>query len=483
MPDGPVPVTVDDVGPEGKVPPGAIEEPAASAPATAEQPASEPATPELTVPEAGEPASPEPVIAPPASAEPADSESVNAESVNAEPAVAQSALAESDSASDPADDAWSALERIRKDDGSVRGPVVEIVKGGLILDIGVRGFVPASQVEMRRVRDLRPYLGRELDAKIIEMDRNRGNVVLSRRAWLENNRPATRSELLGTLSPKQVRKGIVSSIAAFGVFVDLGGVDGLVHVSQLSWKHVDHPSEVVSLGQEVLVEVLEVDQERGRVSLSMRATQEDPWHAFARVRSIGQLVPGRVTKLVPFGAFVRLEDGVEGLVHISELTEERIERPEDVIRPGTEVVVKIVDLDVERRRIRLSLRQADDEYAEDESQFDPARYGMAATYDAAGAYIYPEGFDATTGDWLPGFEAQRDAWEADYARAYEVWQLHGRQVRDGIGPGVDAAPVSRPEPTPVATAEPAAELEPDSPQSVDEALAQLRERLSRGRED
>jgi small subunit ribosomal protein S1 len=335
---------------------------------------------------------------------------------------------------------------------------------------------------MRRVRDLRPYLGRELDAKIIEMDRNRGNVVLSRRAWLEANRPGTRSELLSTLSPKQVRKGVVSSIAAFGVFVDLGGVDGLVHVSQLSWKHVDHPSEVVGLGQEVLVEVLEVDQERGRVSLSMRATQEDPWHAFARVRSIGQLVPGRVTKLVPFGAFVRLEDGVEGLVHISELTEERIERPEDVIRPGAEVVVKIVDLDVERRRIRLSLRQADDEYAEDEAYFDPARYGMAATYDAAGAYIYPEGFDAATGDWLDGFEEQREAWEADYARAYEVWQLHGRQVRDGIGPGVDAAP-SRPAPTPVAAAEPVAEPEPDSPQSVDEALAQLRERLSKGRDD
>lgn len=191
--------------------------------------------------------------------------------------------------------AWGQIEKVKEEDGVVTGTVIEVVKGGLILDIGLRGFLPASLVEMRRVRDLAPYIGREIEAKIIELDKNRNNVVLSRRAWLEQTQSEVRTNFLHTLGKGQVRTGNVSSIVNFGAFVDLGGVDGLVHVSELSWKHIDHPSEVVEVGQEVTVEVLDVDMDRERVSLSLKATQEDPWQAFARTHAIGQVVPGKVT--------------------------------------------------------------------------------------------------------------------------------------------------------------------------------------------
>src|SRR3954469_20127410 len=228
--------------------------------------------------------------------------------------------------------AWGDIERIKEQDGVVRGPVIEVVKGGLILDIGLRGFLPASLVELRRVRDLQPYVGKEIEAKIIELDKNRNNVVLSRRAWLEQTQSEVRQTFLTTLQKGQVRSGVVSSIVNFGAFVDLGGVDGLVHVSELSWKHIDHPSEVVEVGQEVTVEELDVDMDRERVSLSLKATQEDPWQQFARTHAIGQVVPGKVTKLVPFGAFVRVDEGIEGLVHISELAERHVEIPEQVVQ-------------------------------------------------------------------------------------------------------------------------------------------------------
>ena len=198
--------------------------------------------------------------------------------------------------------AWGSIEKVKEEDGVVTGTVIEVVKGGLIVDVGLRGFLPASLVEMRRVRDLTPYIGQQIEAKIIELDKNRNNVVLSRRAFLEQTQSEVRSSFLTALAPGQVRKGVVSSIVNFGAFVDLGGVDGLVHVSELSWKHIDHPNEVVSVGQEVEVEVLDIDMDRERVSLSLKATQEDPWAVYARTHAIGQIVPGKVTKLVPFGA-------------------------------------------------------------------------------------------------------------------------------------------------------------------------------------
>ena len=253
--------------------------------------------------------------------------------------------------------AWGRIEEVMQSGGTIKGPVIEVVKGGLILDIGLRGFLPASLVDLRRVRDLHPFVGTELEAKIIELDRNRNNVVLSRRAFLEESQSEGRKKFLESLQKGERRKGTVSSIVNFGAFVDLGGVDGLVHVSELSWKHVDHPSEVVQVGQEVEVEVLDVDLERERVSLSLKATQEDPWKEFERKYSAGEIIDGQVTKLVPFGAFVRVAAGIEGLVHISEISEQHIETPESVLSVGDEVRVKVIEVDVPRRRISLSMRQ------------------------------------------------------------------------------------------------------------------------------
>jgi small subunit ribosomal protein S1 len=254
--------------------------------------------------------------------------------------------------------AWGRIEQIKAAEGTVEGPVIEVVKGGLILDIGLRGFLPASLVEMRRVRDLHPYVGRLLECRIIELDKNRNNVVLSRRKFLEESQAEQRQGFLTSLTKGEIRTGTVSSIVNFGAFVDLGGVDGLVHVSELSWKHVDHPSEVVDVGQEVRVEVLDVDLERERVSLSLKATQEDPWRQFARVHEVGEIIEGRVTKLVPFGAFVELDDAIEGLVHISELADRHVEKAEDEVGVHDRIPVKIIDIDLDRRRISLSRKQA-----------------------------------------------------------------------------------------------------------------------------
>ncbi len=368
--------------------------------------------------------------------------------------------------------AWGEIEKVKEADGAVTGTVIEVVKGGLILDIGLRGFLPASLVEMRRVRELGPYIGRQLETKIIELDKNRNNVVLSRRAWLEQSQSAVRSNFLTTLQKGQVRRGVVSSIVNFGAFVDLGGVDGLVHVSELSWKHIDHPSEVVEVGQQVEVEVLEVDTDRERVSLSLKATQEDPWQAFARQHAIGQVVPGRVTKLVPFGAFVRVEDGIEGLVHISELAQRHVEMPEQVVKVGQEAFVKVIDIDLERRRISLSLKQANEGVDPNSEDFDPSLYGMAAEYDENGNYKYPEGFDPESQEWMEGYERQRDEWEAQYAEAQARWEAHRSQVAAALE--ADAAAQS----AEGQQSEYSSAAGDEGMLASDEALAALREKLT-----
>jgi len=254
--------------------------------------------------------------------------------------------------------AWGTIEQLKETDGVVSGPVIEVVKGGLIIDIGLRGFLPASLVDLRRVRDLQPFVGQSLECKIIELDKNRNNVVLSRRAFLEETQRETRDEFLANLKPGEVRSGKVSSVVNFGAFVDLGGMDGLVHVSELSWKHVDHPSSVVQVGDEVTVQVLDVDLSRERISLSLKATQQDPWQEFANGHQVGELVYGKVTKLVPFGSFVQVGEGIEGLVHISEMAVHHVEAPDQVVQPGEELWVKIIDVDLDRRRISLSIKQA-----------------------------------------------------------------------------------------------------------------------------
>ncbi len=376
--------------------------------------------------------------------------------------------------------AWGDVEKIRDADGTVTGTIIEVVKGGLIVDIGLRGFLPASLIELRRVRDLGPYLGQQVEAKILELDKNRNNVVLSRRALLEESQSANRSTFLADLAKGQIRTGVVSSIVNFGAFIDLGGVDGLVHVSELSWKHIEHASEVVEIGQEVTVEVLDIDNDRERVSLSLKATQEDPWQVFARTHSIGQYAPGKVTKLVPFGAFVRVADGIEGLVHISELSSKHIELAEQVVVVNQDVFVKVIDIDLERRRISLSLKQANEEVDPNGADFNPALYGMAADYDDAGTYKYPDGFDSATSEWKPGFEEARTKWEKEYAEAHARWEEHKRQVA-----AANEAAAKLPETAPAASAADAGEKGSYSSESsesgtlaADESLAALRDKLT-----
>jgi len=264
--------------------------------------------------------------------------------------------------------AWGRIERIMNEGGTVTGPVIEVVKGGLIVDIGLRGFLPASLVDLRRVRDLQPFVGEPIEAKVIELDRNRNNVVLSRRAYLEEEQAEQRHDFLSNLEPGDVKDGTVSSVVNFGAFVDLGGMDGLVHVSELSWQHVNHPGEVVNVGDKVQVKVLEVDNDRERISLSIRQTTGDPWEQFIESTQVGAILDGAVTKTVPFGAFVSVGEGVEGLVHVSEIAMHHVESPELELSISQEVRVKVTEIDADRRRVSLSIKQALPEW-EDRSEW------------------------------------------------------------------------------------------------------------------
>lgn len=269
--------------------------------------------------------------------------------------------------------AWGRIQAIADEGGTVEGTVIEVVKGGLIVDIGLRGFLPASLVDLRRVRDLDPYIGETITAKVIELDRARNNVVLSRRAHLEEALAEERTEFMDNLHEGEIREGTVSSVVNFGAFVDLGGMDGLVHVSELSWQHVNHPSELVKVGDKVTVKVLEVDRDRERISLSIRQTAEDPWETFASAHEVGDVVEGTVTKTVPFGAFVSVAEGVEGLVHVSEIAMHRVESPELELSIGQKVRVKITEKEDERRRISLSIKQALPDYQERKEQAEERR--------------------------------------------------------------------------------------------------------------
>jgi small subunit ribosomal protein S1 len=386
--------------------------------------------------------------------------------------------------------AWGRIEEVMTSGGTIKGPVIEVVKGGLILDIGLRGFLPASLVDLRRVRDLHPFVGQELEAKIIELDRNRNNVVLSRRAFLEESQSEGRKKFLESLQKGERRKGTVSSIVNFGAFVDLGGVDGLVHVSELSWKHVDHPSEVVQVGQEVEVEVLDVDLERERVSLSLKATQEDPWKEFERMYSAGEIIDGQVTKLVPFGAFVRVAQGIEGLVHISEISDQHIDAPESVLSVGDQVRVKVIEVDVPRRRISLSMRQVggamptpkDTEIEEETAEPAPGAVAQAPEAEVvevvAGAAAEPAGLSSApetapstdaTADDQPGGAAAATEEPAGLSSAQEAAPTTDATADDQSGGSAEATDTSA---TPPAT-------ETEEPSAEDISLEAILEDLKR----
>src|SRR6478672_1568439 len=257
--------------------------------------------------------------------------------------------------------AWRRIEAAAESGEPVEGTVIEVVKGGLIIDLGVRGFLPASLVDIRRVPNLDEYMGTKIETKVIELNRSRNNVVLSRRAVLEEERKEQRQEILDRLQPGMVVEGTISNIVDFGAFVDLNGIDGLIHISELSWSHVNHPSEILTIGSTVQVKVLDIDRERQRISLGLKQTQEDPWQRVVDTYNVGDELAGKVTKVVTFGAFVEVLDGVEGLVHISELAPHHIESPREIVHPGDEIRVKILEIDSERRRLSLSAKRVEDQ--------------------------------------------------------------------------------------------------------------------------
>jgi len=257
--------------------------------------------------------------------------------------------------------AWRRIEAAAESGEPVIGTVIEVVKGGLIIDLGVRGFLPASLVDIRRVPNLDEYMSTQIECKVIELNRSRNNVVLSRRAVLEEERKEQRQEILDNLQPGLIVEGVISNIVDFGAFVDLNGIDGLIHISELSWSHVNHPSEILTIGDSVQVKVLDIDRDRQRISLGLKQTQEDPWQRVVDTYRVGDELEGAVTKVVTFGAFVEILDGVEGLVHISELANHHVENPREVVQPGDEVKVKILEIDQERRRLSLSVKRVEDQ--------------------------------------------------------------------------------------------------------------------------
>ncbi len=305
--------------------------------------------------------------------------------------------------------AWRAIEAAQESGAAVTGTVIEVVKGGLIVDLGIRGFLPASLVDIRRVAELDHFMGQPIECRVIELNRSRNNVVLSRRAVLEEERKEQREEILDRLQPGLVVEGQISNIVDFGAFVDLNGIDGLIHISELSWSHVNHPSELVSIGDTVQVKVLDIDRDRQRISLGLKQTQDDPWQRVIDTYNVGDELEGTVTKAVTFGAFVEILDGVEGLVHISELAEHHVENPREVVQPGDVLRVKILEIDSERRRLSLSIKRVigqvlpSEERARAAGLPTPAEASAQAAAAGDGATVFSVGGDETP---AAGIEAQ-----------------------------------------------------------------------------
>lgn len=260
-----------------------------------------------------------------------------------------------------AEKAWSVLEGRLESGEILTGIVREVVKGGLLVDVGVRAFLPASLVERGYVEDLNKFLGQEISARVIELNRPRKKVIISRKALLEEEYAQKRDEMFGTLQEKQVVRGIVRRLTNFGAFVDIGGVDGLLHISEMAWFRISHPSEVVKVGDEVDVMILKIDRENEKISLGLKQVLANPWENVVDKYPVGSIVSAIVVRLAPFGAFVQLEPGVEGLVHISHLADRHVEKPEEVVKEGEEIKVKVLSVDPEEKRIRLSIREVNRE--------------------------------------------------------------------------------------------------------------------------
>jgi small subunit ribosomal protein S1 len=380
--------------------------------------------------------------------------------------------------------AWRRIEAAAESGEPVEGNVIEVVKGGLILDLGVRGFLPASLVDIRRVHNLDEFLGQTLECKVIELNRSRNNVVLSRRAVLEEERKEVREQILGRLEPGQVVEGKISNIVDFGAFVDLEGIDGLIHISELSWSHVNHPSEVVAIGDTVRIKVLDIDRDRQRISLGLKQTQEDPWQRVISSHRPGDVLAGNVTKVVAFGAFVEILPGVEGLVHISELADHHVENPSEVVEPGATLDVKILEIDEERRRLSLSIKRVEGQkmaMGDLGEQIEAAAEGSegsdapAAGPDAAGDPPPPAVAEASSEAVPPAAPPAEEASETAEAPAAEETAPEGSDAEEGAAEGSEAEAPAPEEPEEGGEAgqegKSAAER-PDAPDDTDEAAGE-----------
>ena len=347
--------------------------------------------------------------------------------------------------------AWRRIEAAAESGEPVHGSVIEVVKGGLIVDLGVRGFLPASLVDIRRVPNLDEYLGQTIESKVIELNRPRNNVVLSRRAVLEEERKEQRQAILERLQPGLIIEGQISNIVEFGAFVDLDGIDGLIHISELSWSHVNHPSEILNIGDTVQVKVLDIDRDRQRISLGLKQTQEDPWQRVVDTYSVGDELEGKVTKVVAFGAFVEILEGVEGLVHISELAQQHVENPREIVQPGDDVKVKILEIDSERRRLSLSIKRVED-------QILPRRDLQAIEGEAGGAGDL---------DNVPELGLSEDV----FAAQPDVGDEAFAQAADAVVEVPEASAAEEPEAPAAAEAE-APAAEPEAPAAVEELEAE-----------
>jgi 4-hydroxy-3-methylbut-2-enyl diphosphate reductase len=253
--------------------------------------------------------------------------------------------------------AWERVQVTMEEKKVINAMVTDRVKGGLVVDLGIRGFVPASHVGSGKVKNLEKYIGQSLPLKVIEVDRERRKVVLSHRLATEEEREKKRVTTVASLAEGQVREGVIRRITDYGAFVDLGGIDGLLHISEMSWTRINNPSEVVKVGQKIQVVVLKLNLEQGRVSLGMRQILPDPWAHLSSGYKVGEIIEVTISRLVPFGAFVALEGGIEAIIPNSELSRRRVNRPEDVVSIGETLQAKIIDIKPEERRMTLSIRQ------------------------------------------------------------------------------------------------------------------------------
>ena len=350
--------------------------------------------------------------------------------------------------------AWRRIEAAAESGEPVIGSVIEVVKGGLIIDLGVRGFLPASLVDIRRVPNLDEYLGTQIETKVIELNRSRNNVVLSRRAVLEEERKEVRQQILDRLQPGLVVEGQISNIVDFGAFVDLDGIDGLIHISELSWSHVNHPSEILGIGDTVQVKVLDIDRDRQRISLGLKQTQEDPWQRIVDTYNPGDELAGKVTKVVTFGAFVEVLDGVEGLVHISELAGHHVESPREIVHPGDEIRVKILEIDSERRRLSLSAKRVEDQILPLPRADAPAASPAEPQDVADEQVVLEDSLDVTVGEDAGELAADEAAAElAAQAPAVETPAVAEPATEEPVAePDADVADSAEPEPELVAEA-------------------------------